>query len=196
MNTMTSTLKILARSAVVAAVALLYVPGLQAAPATGLATGAGDGTQGKHERHPHIRAAIHELREAGKEMKEAAHDFGGHREEALKATEGAIEQLKICLESAPKAGAGKAGKAQGVGAGAGAGLGKMAKTGDGAGAAKVGAGEGERHPHIHAALRELHEAARELKEAAHDFGGHREDALKATDHAIEQLKKALEFDKK
>ena len=193
MNNMTTTLKTLARSAVVAAVALLYLPGLQAAPAAGLTPATGEG--GKHERHPHIRAAIHELREAGKEMKEAAHDFGGHREEALKATDGAIEQLKICLESAPKAGAGKAGKAQG--AGAGAGLGKVAKTGgEGAGAAKVGAGEGERHPHIHAALRELHEAARELKEAAHDFGGHREDALKATDHAIEQLKKALEFDKK
>jgi len=193
MNTMTSTLKILARSAVVAAVALLYVPGLQAAPGAGLSPVVGEGAQGKHERHPHIRAAIHELREAGKEMKEAAHDFGGHREEALKATEGAIEQLKICMESAPKAGAGKAGKT----AGAGAGLGKVVKTGgEGAGAVKAGAGEGERHPHIHAALRELHEAARELKEAAHDFGGHREDALKATDHAIEQLKKALEFDKK
>jgi len=61
---------------------------------------------------------------------------------------------------------------------------------------KGGQGEGERHPHIHAALRELHEAERELKEAAHDFGGHREEALKATDHAMEQLKLALEFDKK
>ena len=39
-------------------------------------------------------------------------------------------------------------------------------------------------------------AKKELKEAAHDFGGHREDALKATDNAIEQLRKALEFDRK
>lgn len=191
MNTMTTTLKILTRSAVVAAVALLYFPGLQAAPAVGLTPATGEGAQGKHERHPHIRAAIHELREAARELKEAAHDFGGHREEALKATDNAIEQLKICLESAPKAGAGKTGHAAGAAVGAG-----TAKAGRAEIEVKGGQGEGERHPHIHAALRELHEAARELKEAAHDFGGHREDALKATDHAIEQLKKALEFDKK
>ena len=54
----------------------------------------------------------------------------------------------------------------------------------------------ERHPHIHAALKELKEARRELKEAAHDFGGHREDAVKAIDVAIKQLEEALKFDKK
>lgn len=195
MKILTTTIKMLAGAAAMAAVSLLYTPQLQAAPAAGLTPATGEGAQGKHERHPHIRAAIHELREAAREMKEAAHDFGGHREEALKATDGAIEQLKICLESAPKAGAGKAGHA--AGAAAGAGLAKVGKTGaEPAGAVKGGQGEGERHPHIHAAIRELHEAARELKEAAHDFSGHREEALKATDHAIEQLKKALEFDKK
>jgi hypothetical protein len=54
----------------------------------------------------------------------------------------------------------------------------------------------ERHPHIHAALKELKEARRELKEANHDFGGHREDAVKAIDVAIKQLEEALKFDKK
>ena len=54
----------------------------------------------------------------------------------------------------------------------------------------------ERHPHIHRALEELREAKKELKEADHDFGGHRAEALKAVDHAIEQLEKALKFDKK
>ena len=103
-----STLPLLARTATVAAVALLYLPGVQAAPTAGLTSGAGEGAQGKHEKHPHIRAALHELREATRELKEAAHDFGGHREEALKASEGAIEQLKICLEAvAKKGGAGK-----------------------------------------------------------------------------------------
>jgi hypothetical protein len=193
MKILTTTIKMLAGTAAMAAVVLLYTPDLHAAPATGLTPATGEGAQGKHERHPHIRAAIHELREAAREMKEAAHDFGGHREEALKATDVAIEQLKICLESVPKAGAGKAGHVAGAGVGAGTAKAGKAET---AGAVKGGQGEGERHPHIHAAIRELHEAARELKEAAHDFSGHREDALKATDNAIEQLRKALEFDKK
>jgi len=35
----------------------------------------------------------------------------------------------------------------------------------------------------------------ELKNADHDFGGHREAALKECDAAIEQLKLALQYDK-
>ena len=60
----------------------------------------------------------------------------------------------------------------------------------------AGGAKHDKHPHIRAAIRELEGAKKELKEAAHDFGGHREDALKATDNAIEQLRKALEFDRK
>ena len=54
----------------------------------------------------------------------------------------------------------------------------------------------EHHPHIRAALRELQEAKQELKTADHDFGGHREDALKACDEAIRQLQQAMQYDKK
>ena len=54
--------------------------------------------QEKKERHPHIRRAIHELREARKELKEAAHDFGGHREEAVEAINVAIKQLERALK--------------------------------------------------------------------------------------------------
>lgn len=50
------------------------------------------------ERHPHIRAALHELREARGELKTAAHDFGGHRDEAVEATDKAIRQLEECLK--------------------------------------------------------------------------------------------------
>ena len=54
-----------------------------------------------------------------------------------------------------------------------------------------------KHPsHMHAALHELKEARHELKEAKHDFGGHREAALKAVNHAIEQIEIALEHHKK
>jgi len=35
-----------------------------------------------------------------------------------------------------------------------------------------------------------------MQHAAHDFGGHREDALKACDEAIRQLNLALQYDKK
>ena len=47
----------------------------------------------KVERHPHIRKALEELREARTELKEADHDFGGHRKEALEAVDAAIVQL-------------------------------------------------------------------------------------------------------
>jgi hypothetical protein len=50
------------------------------------------------EPHPEIRAAIASLRKAQAHLKEAAHDFGGHREDALKATDEAIHQLQICLQ--------------------------------------------------------------------------------------------------
>jgi transcription elongation GreA/GreB family factor len=54
----------------------------------------------------------------------------------------------------------------------------------------------ERHPRIHAAIRELREAKKDLEKADHDFGGHRVNAIKAIDHAIEQLEKCLKFDKR
>ena len=52
----------------------------------------------KNERHPHIRAAIHELEEAKKELQTAAHDFGGHRVEAIEAIDNALKQLRQALQ--------------------------------------------------------------------------------------------------
>lgn len=54
----------------------------------------------------------------------------------------------------------------------------------------------EHHPHIRGAIRELQEAKNELQHADHDFNGHRADALKACDEAIQQLRLALQNDKK
>jgi ABC-type microcin C transport system duplicated ATPase subunit YejF len=54
----------------------------------------------------------------------------------------------------------------------------------------------EKHPRIHAAIRELEAAKDELQKAPHDFGGHRADAVVAVDRAIEQLRLALQYDKK
>lgn len=50
------------------------------------------------EPHPEIREAIRSLRRAKEHMEHAAHDFGGHRVEALKATDAAIHQLEVCLK--------------------------------------------------------------------------------------------------
>lgn len=49
------------------------------------------------EPHPEIREAIESLRHAKEHMEHAAHDFGGHRVEAIRATDAAIHQLEVCL---------------------------------------------------------------------------------------------------
>jgi len=49
------------------------------------------------EPHPEIRAAIGSLRRAKDHLEHAAHDFGGHRVDAIRAIDAAIEQLQTCL---------------------------------------------------------------------------------------------------
>jgi hypothetical protein len=50
------------------------------------------------EPHPQIREALGALRRAKEHLEHAAHDFGGHRVEALRATDEAIHQLEVCLK--------------------------------------------------------------------------------------------------
>ena len=54
----------------------------------------------------------------------------------------------------------------------------------------------ERHPELRNALKKLREAKSDLEKAAHDYGGHKAKAIESISHAIEELKAALEFDKK
>jgi len=68
-------------------------PAPKPAPATAAAAAAP-----APEPHPEIRDALEALRKAKFHMEHAAHDFGGHRVEALKATDEAIRQLQICLQ--------------------------------------------------------------------------------------------------
>jgi hypothetical protein len=63
-----------------------------AAPAPAPAPAANAG-----ERHPEIREAVESLRRAKAHMEHAANDFGGHRVEAIRATDNAIHQLEECL---------------------------------------------------------------------------------------------------
>ncbi|HLJ62952.1 MAG TPA: hypothetical protein VKT70_02520 [Stellaceae bacterium] len=46
------------------------------------------------EHHPRIEAAIRSLREAREDLEHAAHDFGGHRREAIEAIDRAIIELE------------------------------------------------------------------------------------------------------
>jgi hypothetical protein len=54
----------------------------------------------------------------------------------------------------------------------------------------------EQHPEIAAAMMHLKEAKQNLEHAAHDFGGHRVNALKHVNEALEECRLALEADKK
>jgi hypothetical protein len=48
-------------------------------------------------RHPQIEAALGALQRAKMHLQEAAHDFGGHRVDAIRAIDEADRQLRICL---------------------------------------------------------------------------------------------------
>jgi hypothetical protein len=50
------------------------------------------------ERHPKIREAIAALRSSREDLEHAAHDFGGHRVDAMHSIDEAIKQLEICLK--------------------------------------------------------------------------------------------------
>jgi len=50
------------------------------------------------EPHPQIRAAMRALENAKDHLQHAAHDFGGHRVEAIRAIDDAHRQLEMCLQ--------------------------------------------------------------------------------------------------
>lgn len=54
----------------------------------------------------------------------------------------------------------------------------------------------ERHPEIRKAINKLKAAREDLEKAAHDYAGHRVKAIQAVDLALEELRLALESDRK
>lgn len=53
--------------------------------------------QNERALHPRIAKAIADLKDAREYMVAAPHDFGGHRVDALRATDEAIRQLNLAL---------------------------------------------------------------------------------------------------
>lgn len=80
------------------AVTLVFVPAASPIPPANSATSAVPAPAPAPQAHPEIRDALEALRTARTHLKEARHDFGGHRAEALKEVDRAINQLQICMK--------------------------------------------------------------------------------------------------
>ena len=87
---------ILAFAFIASAPAALNAPGGKAIPTA--TSQPGTTAADPAEPHPQIREALGALRRAKEHLEHAAHDFGGHRVEALRATDEAIHQLETCLK--------------------------------------------------------------------------------------------------
>jgi hypothetical protein len=130
------------------------------------------------EPHPNIYRAIHALEAARADLQDAAHDYCGHRVEALESTNRALSQLGAAIACDERRGA-SAGTAVAPGS-----------------EAAPAAAAGERHPLIRAAINALRSARGDLQRAAHDYCGHRVEALEATNRALNQLQYALNCDRR
>ena len=123
--------------------------------------------------HHHLHHALWELRDAHKEITEAKHDFGGHRQKALAAVDDAIKQIDLALKNA----------------------GDNTKGAPTRGDLKAEYRKYKHNPHMHHALVECKHAHRQLQEAKHDFGGHRTAAIRDVNHAITQIELCLKHHK-
>ena len=54
--------------------------------------------QNERAMHPRIARAIEALRDARAYMEMAPHDFGGHKADAIRATDNAIRELNLALQ--------------------------------------------------------------------------------------------------
>jgi hypothetical protein len=89
----------LALFALVLALAFPVVaPAAPAPHAKAIPAAPGNAAAAAAEKHHHIHDAIDALRSARSDLMQASHDFGGHREEAIRAIDASIHQLEICLQ--------------------------------------------------------------------------------------------------
>jgi hypothetical protein len=130
------------------------------------------------EPHPLLRRAFNALHAAKGDLQSAAHDYCGHRLDALGAANEAIGQLDQALGC--EAGGKK----------------KSSTDVEFEAADPSWSGGGEPHPKIYNAINALGAAEGDLQNAAHDYCGHRAAALGAVQNALKQLRAAVQCDKK
>jgi hypothetical protein len=128
--------------------------------------------QEKHPHH-HLHHALWELRDAHKELKESKADFGGHKEKGLHLIHEATKQLEHILKH----------------------HGDNVKGVPTRGDLKEEYKKYKHHPHLHHALHELKHAHTQIKESKHDYGGHREAALRDIHGAIVHIELMLKHHK-
>jgi len=128
------------------------------------------------DSHPLIKRALGALLSAQKDLQNAAHDYCGHRADALEATNVAIDQLQQALDCSAR------------------------KTNSAALQPELAPESStvsvERHPNIDRAISALGSAEADLQNATHDYCGHRAAALDAVHAALGQLKLAIQCDRK
>ncbi|HWX42725.1 MAG TPA: hypothetical protein VN345_16350 [Blastocatellia bacterium] len=140
------------------------------------------GSRAAGEPHPLIRRAVNALQAAKGDLQNAAHDYCGHRVDALAATNAALTQLQQALACDSSKGPKRRGNST--------------ATEIEAPAEPAGAAGGEPHPRIYNAINALGAAEGDLQNGAHDYCGHRVEALQAVQTALAQLKAAIQCDKK
>ena len=86
------------RITVAAAAAAVLGTAMFAHPTLAQGPNPGGPMQPGPERHPEIHHAIVALKHAEDYLRAGAHDFGGHRVDALNACDEAMKQLRICLK--------------------------------------------------------------------------------------------------
>ena len=99
MNTPKKIASLFSVAVLVAGMALPAAAALGAPAAKPAPTPAANHAPAPPERHPKIREALNSLRASREDLEHAAHDFGGHRVDAMHAIDEAIKQLEICLKS-------------------------------------------------------------------------------------------------
>ena len=155
-------------------------------PAAGTSTQEQPGAE-----HHSLAHAAHEIKTVIESLEKAKHDFGGHREAAIKDCKAAEKQLREGHEfdlkheqEGKERSSVKAEKAEKSV------IKSDPETKDGK------HHELSEHGRIEHAITVLENAIDHLQKAPHDFGGHRVDAVKDCQAAMKQLREALAFAEK
>jgi hypothetical protein len=124
----------------------------------------GRATAQQHALH-HLHHSLWELKDARFELAESRWQFGEHKLKAERAMNETINQIELILRHA----------------------GDYSRGTPTRGDLREEYRRYPHHPHLHHALNELRHAHKELSELRHDFGGHKQAAMREIDIAITQI---------